>query len=758
MFNTIQELTEEIERRININDVVTRYLNFKKGSGDSSFFCGIPGHDEKHPSFIAKQGYQTWKCSSRCGTGNLYQLVEKVKGINYIQAVKDLAEFSGINNTEIKLGDELTKLTNDLKNLSKEHLEYLNKRGITENTAKIYNLKSSGEYIVFPQILNNNLVGYKYLSIKDKTKKFFKGVNTQAKLYPDNNFTEIEIVIFTAGEWDCLYLSQELEKLKQKGLQEKNIKVVSNSTGEGSYPANIVQIFSKYSQIEAFKIFYDNDSAGKTGALKLANVLNTLGKDIHIFSFQDGCKKGYDVSDFLKDGNSADDLFGLPREKYNPEMSQRSDGNQYETEREILNFLINNNEFILDSIQKLQSTDIKDYRFSMLYTNIKYLYEKYKYCDFDLLRKKTRDVSVKDSIEEVIGASALGSFEEFLDNVEVLKENTTIRNIQKFSGMLNGISNQKLNRKEMLSEVVKQYEKLIIEGTIDDKGNTMDIILSNFLSSLDNKDEIRFITTPHPSVNSILQDGLRVNKLAILGALPSIGKTSYALQLADHVSEQNVPLVYYACETEEEEASEITLSRRSGLDKYYFSKKIFQNTVNPTELITNQYKDTDKNFHYVEAFDMTLSEVINDIRIKKRKYGIKFAVIDLLQAFKTEKGYANRTEFMADKTIDLVNLPKQEGIALLCLSHLKVPEKTAKNKKPRIEDLAQTSELGRRAYTAMFLDCEDKSKPEMKLIIRKNRNGVADVEVDLLFQRYMAKFIEAPKKQSKNYENNEGEE
>lgn len=742
MYETIQELTEEIERRIDIHSVATNYLQIKKGSGDSSFYC--PLHEEKHPSFIAKKGYQTWKCSSKCGTGNLYQLVEKIKGGNYIQAVKDLATFAGISENEYSLDkkDEITRLTNNLKPLSEEHLKYLASRNISEETARMFSLKSDNEFIVFPQILNNSLVGYKWLSTLDKRKKFFKGINTSSKLYPDNNFDSFEIVIFTAGEWDCMVLTQELEKYKAKGLLEAEVKVISNTTGEDSYPVNLVANLTKYPNIQSFKIFYDNDEAGKKGALKLANALNTLGKRIDIFSFPDGSKKGYDVTDFFKEGNSVDDLFSLPREKFVIEMSERSEGNQYETERQILNFLVLNNEYIPDAITSLQPTDIKDFRFSMLYSNIKYLYERYKYCDHDLLKKKTRDNSVKEAIDELIGASALGSLEEFQELVENLREATTIRNLVKLSSQIMAISKQKISRKDMVIEATKSFEKILIENSLDEKGRTVDLILQDYLNSLSDTETLRFLPTPFENLNEELNGGLRVKKLAVLGALPSVGKTSMAIQIADYIVSLGYPVAYYACETENEELAEILLSRRSGLEKSYYSKKIFPESINPEELIANQISEHDKKFHFVEAFSMSLREVINDIRAKKRKYGIVFAVIDLIQAFKTEKGFASRTDFMTEITPDLVNLPKEEEIALLALSHLKTPDSGLSLKPPQLQDLAQTAELGRRAYTTVMLHTENKSLEEIKFYIRKSRNGLADLCLPFLFKRPFAKFIE----------------
>lgn len=1073
----LNEIVQEIETRTDIYQICSELLKLKKGNGTGSFYC--PLHQDSKPSFIAKEGYFTYKCASNCGTGNIYQLISKVQNISYTEAVQKVCDFVGM---DFKLEDKITEITNKIKPLSEDHIKYLNDvRGINSQTAKNFNLGSRGSLIAFPQVLKNVLVGYKFIDPKNKSKMFFEGTNNTSKFYPDNDFQDIEILIFTAGEWDCIKLTQELQN-----YSDKKIKVVSNSNGEGNIPYGLIENLSKAKSLEGIKIFYDNDPSGKEGALKLANALQTLGKPIHIFYYPEDKPKGYDIIDFFKEGYSIDNLFELPRDKFTINMNDKSEGDLYENERAILNFLILNNEFIIDATSWLNSNDFKDYRFSMMFSNIKFLNTSYKYCDYELLIRKTRDVSVKESIHEVKGSFGIGSYEEFKEIVETIKNESSKRELLKLKNLIDIEANRKdYNSKESFSKIAKQIQLSLLNSTLEEKGMTLAQSLTMFHNSYSDTETLRYISTPFAGVNETLNGGFRIGKLAVLGAKPSLGKeqpldsdlitptgikkmgdsyigmdiigsngksykitgvfpqglkdvykvsfddgsyaecgldhlwkvsgysypkrkdfvlttkqlieyglkhrdkrfsiqlckpvefnpikelklnpyllglylgdgssdknnncsfhntekdlinrfnyllsendcllirekdhrikrkirnnskpdfcnliselglnskcsqdkfipteylygsiddrilllqglndsdgyvfnnhieyctsskqlaedimflakslggkascieqkafytykgekkqglnkfrivmsfdksiipvssekhlkkyknnkkfhyktivsieklgkkemqcimvnspdhlyltngftvthnTTIAIQMAEHVASQGIKVAYYALETNEEELAEQVVSRRTGVSNYIIRKRMTTTDFNPIEDIPNIYQDTDENFWFIKANGMSAVDIINDIRVKVRKHGVKFAVIDLIQALRTGKGYVSRTEFLAELSIDLVDLPEQENIALLCLSHLKVPAQgQSSNKIPILDDLAGTAELGRRSYTCILMHGESKNDPNMKLLFRKNRNGEADTHQEVIFQRHISKFTE----------------
>ena len=290
-------IIKEIKKRLTLESLLSRY-NVKQGSIQNTYHC--PFHEDKNPSFSIKD--DTWKCFTGCGSGDQISFIEKYESKDTKEAINIAASISGIYLNNL----------NEKNEINKKHLDYLLKRGINSDTAQRFNLKSKGDYILFPQKRDKEFVGYKGINIKNK-KMYFEGTDTKSKLFPDYDFTDIQTIIFTAGEWDCLYLNQELSF-----NPSNNVKAVSNSTGEGNYPTDLKSILKEKFRGVSIKIIYDHDLAGKTGADKLAHELHDLNIPIEIYSFPKDKPKGYDISDFFNESKSLDELFTLEKTIYNP--------------------------------------------------------------------------------------------------------------------------------------------------------------------------------------------------------------------------------------------------------------------------------------------------------------------------------------------------------------------------------------------------------------------------------------------------------
>ena len=285
-----KEIIQEVKRRLSLENLLEIY-NVKKGHTAKTYHC--PFHEDKNPSFsITDTG---WKCFTGCGNGDQISFIEKIENINFEEA---LIKASSICNVayEKKKGKRI------LEELKEKHLNYLSKRGIKKETAKLFDLKVKNDFILFPQKREDKITGYK--GINPETKRmFFEGTDTQSKLFPNYELQGVKFLIFTAGEYDCIYLTQ---KLLESNLND--YKVVTCSTGESSFPKDLDRL-KEFSSIKQFMIFYDNDKTGKTGALKLAKELYKINKPIEIYNFPNDKEEKYDVSDFFNDGFSVEELF-----------------------------------------------------------------------------------------------------------------------------------------------------------------------------------------------------------------------------------------------------------------------------------------------------------------------------------------------------------------------------------------------------------------------------------------------------------------
>ncbi|NPA91258.1 MAG: DNA primase [Chloroflexi bacterium] len=149
-------IVDEIKARLDIVDVIGSYIPLKRSGKNYKALC--PFHEEKTPSFVVFPETQTWHCFGACGTGgDVFSFVMKKEGVDFLGALRLLAERAGIPWTEEKEGDAQSQLRERLREihaaatahfqeLLHHHPEgevaraYLQQRGLSQETVTAFQL------------------------------------------------------------------------------------------------------------------------------------------------------------------------------------------------------------------------------------------------------------------------------------------------------------------------------------------------------------------------------------------------------------------------------------------------------------------------------------------------------------------------------------------------------------------------------------------------------------------------------------------
>src|SRR5690606_19822182 len=241
--------------------------------------------------------------------------------------------------------------------------------------------------------------------------------------------------------------------------------------------------------------------------------------------------------------------------------------------------------------------------------------------------------------------------------------------------------------------------------------------------------------------------GFGNSHLVILAARPAVGKTAFALNIAERVSiENNTPVGIFSLEmTADELVMRLICS----------NARISKDKISTGNLAGDEFQKT-----YVASKNLEGAQIIiddqshlrmGDLRVRarrmKERYNIGILIIDYLQLIagsNSFRGDENRQTQVAEISRNMKLLAKDLKIPVLCLAQLyrKVEERT--EKKPIVSDLRESGALEQDADVVLLLSRPEVYDPYTKpglaqVIVGKNRHGPTG-EVNLAYVKECARF------------------
>lgn len=267
------------------------------------------------------------------------------------------------------------------------------------------------------------------------------------------------------------------------------------------------------------------------------------------------------------------------------------------------------------------------------------------------------------------------------------------------------------------------------------------------------------IVSPWPSLNEIIV-AFRPQKLYIIAARPSVGKTALVLQVLYHAARTGTKCLLFSLEMSKEELVNRILSGESGID----SMRIESGKLSQEEL--EKLEDIGTNISNHLIIDDTAGLNIEVMRVKatnyRVKYGIQMIAVDYLQLMESPiKKYGNNPETeLSDISKGLKRLAKELKMPVIALAQLSREPEKRKGGKPILSDLRGSGSMEQDADVVIFIyvpskylakeEMENPVDNETELIIAKNRGGKSNnlgktTSVYLQFLPHLTIYREIPK-------------
>jgi replicative DNA helicase len=249
--------------------------------------------------------------------------------------------------------------------------------------------------------------------------------------------------------------------------------------------------------------------------------------------------------------------------------------------------------------------------------------------------------------------------------------------------------------------------------------------------------------------------GLHPGEMIVIAARPSVGKTSLAMNIAEHVSlDEKLPVGVFSLEMTAESLVLRMLCSRARVNlrsirEGFLAERDFPKLTGAAGKLASAPLFID------DSSGLSILQLRAKARRMHQQYGIKLFVIDYLQLLhSTSKRAENRQQEISDISSGIKALAKELSVPVIVLSQLNREVEREKGRAPRMSDLRESGAIEQDADLIGLLyrpskDDEESGTPSeaeaINLLIAKQRNGPAGEDVHLTFLKSCTRFESAAK-------------
>lgn len=428
-----------------------------------------------------------------------------------------------------------------------------------------------------------------------------------------------------------------------------------------------------------------------------------------------------------------------------------------EAEKSVLGSLILDKESINKIADFLGAEDFYQRAHQLIYEGILGLYNKNEPIDLLSLSNKLRELNALDSIGGAGYLTSLANSVPTAAHIEnyarIVRNKKTLRDlIDTAHGVISLGYREDQDVEELLDEAEQKLFSVTqksIQQNFVEMGEEM---LKEAFERIDRLHKgdgmLRGLSTGYYDLDDYL-GGLQKSDLVLLAARPSVGKTSFVLDVARNVArKENVPVGLFSLEMSKEQIIDRILAAEAGISVWKLRTGKLSSTGdgNDFEKIAHALDRLAKMPIFI---DDTASPTILQIRAMARRLqsnrGLGLLIIDYLQLIKPSRNIESEVQQVTEISRNLKALAKELNIPILAVSQMSRSSETRTNPRPKLSDLRSSGSLEQDADVVMFIYREDKVRQDSErkniaeIIIEKHRNGPTG-SIELYFDDQSSSF------------------
>ncbi len=423
-----------------------------------------------------------------------------------------------------------------------------------------------------------------------------------------------------------------------------------------------------------------------------------------------------------------------------------------EAEQAVLAAMFNDRDAILEVIPLLKESDFYRHDHGVLFATMRKMNEQNIPVDLVTI---TAQLDKDGNLEKAGGityvaqiANSLGSASNIVHYASIVKEKAVLRDL---ISIASNISNRSYDDTEETEKILDDAERMVLE--ISQKRARSGLtpiseVIDNTLSQLEilsqKKEGLTGLTSGFIDLDRITS-GWQKSDFIILAARPAMGKTAFALNMAQNAAiATHEPVAIFSLEMSKEQLVNRMVSSMAEIDQQTLRNgRIYGDDW--VQLVNAIAPLAEAPVYIDDTPAISVREVRAKARRLKTERGLSLVIIDYLQLMGSTGRIESRQQEVSQISRSLKALARELDIPIIALSQLSRSVEQGQEKKPSLSHLRESGSLEQDADIVMFIyrdeyyNEDSEKKGQAEIIIAKHRNG-ATGSVDLSFRKEFTKF------------------
>jgi len=425
-----------------------------------------------------------------------------------------------------------------------------------------------------------------------------------------------------------------------------------------------------------------------------------------------------------------------------------------EAERSVLGGMLLDNQAIHQVLETLDGDDFYSSGHKRIFQSIIDLTEKNEPADLITLSSLLKDRSQLDAVG---GAAYVGSLVDAVPSAanisyysKIVKEKSILR---KLISATTGILSRTYEDATDIDGIIDEAEYAIFqisENKVRQSFSPIREIIKDSFRTIERlfekKSLITGVSTGFEELDR-MTSGFQRSDLIIIAGRPSMGKTAFALNIAQHASiEMDVPVAVFSLEMSKEQLAMRMLSSEARVDAQRLRKGFLGETDWP-RLTTAAGALSEAKLFIDDTAAITVLEMKAKARRLKAERGLGLVVLDYLQLMRGRDQSPSREQEISEISRSLKALAKELSVPVVALSQLNRQVEARSDRRPQMADLRESGAIEQDADVILFIyrdevynrSDDNPEKGIAEIIIGKQRNGPTG-KIKLAFLKEFTRF------------------